>query len=64
MNKYFALGILFFSIYNVIFFLFFFHVLSFYKEGIIATGILGGIGASSAIAGLAFLMLGLGTSDN
>jgi len=62
MNKYFAFGILFFLIYIAIIFLFFSCILSFCKEGIILTGILGGIGISSSIAGLAFLMLG--TSDD
>ena len=60
MNKYFVLGMLFFFIYNAIFFLFFFRVVSFCKEGIITTGILAGIGASSGIAGLVLM---LGSSD-
>jgi len=57
MNKYFTLSILFFLVYNVVFFLFFFRIITLCKYGIITTGILLGTGASSGIASLAFLML-------
>ncbi|MFP3203440.1 MAG: hypothetical protein RXR43_14880 [Sulfolobus sp.] len=56
MNKYFLLGLSLFLVYNVIYFLLFFHVVAICKDGIILTMLLLGLAAFSSMTGILLML--------